>query len=219
MDIKVLKSLALFRGINEDMINKMLAEVRLRKKHFDKKEVIHQQGQAYSSLYIVVKGYCQGEMSRSGGKVLKVEEFHAPNAIAPGILYAPRNLLPVSLVAVNPVDILVIPREDVFHFWMKNEIFLKNFMEDISEKIFLLSHRLEILSFTTIKGKIAQYLLSQKKSRFVLQSSMDDLAQFLGVTRPSLSRSMSELVEEGIIQKESKIITILDHSALDEMLF
>ena len=63
-----------------------------------------------------MRGYCQGEMSRSGGKVLKVEEFQAPDAIAPGILFALQNSLPVSLLAMNDVDIYSIQKKMYFIF-------------------------------------------------------------------------------------------------------
>lgn len=219
MDINIFRVLALFRNINEDDIERLISQVRIRKKIYEKRQLIHHQGLEYSSLYIVSRGYCQGEMSRSAGKVLKVEEFHAPDAIAPGILFSPRNNLPVSLVAANDVEIYSIPKEDIFAYWFKNETFLKNYMEDISDKIFLLSSRLEILSFSTVKGKIARYFLSQDKNEFLLKTSLDELAQYLAVTRPSLSRSLSELVESGLITKQKKLITILDQNALEELLY
>jgi CRP-like cAMP-binding protein len=44
------------------------------------------------------------------------------------------------------------------------------------------------------------------------------LADFFGVARPSLARSLSEMVQEGIISINKKEYTILDFKRLREQL-
>ncbi len=207
-----------FQGIPVEEIQKLFESVRMKSRNYSKKQVIHHQGIEYNQLLFVSRGKCQGELDRSSGKILIVEEFPAPAAIAPGILFARNNHLPVSLVAATDVEMISVPKEDVFGVWFRNEKLLSNFLSDISEKIFLLSRRLEILSFTTIRAKLAWFFLSRGRESFVLQSSLDELARYLGITRPSLSRSLAELTTQGLIQKDKRQIRILNRPALEALL-
>lgn len=209
---------ALFSGMEPAEIQALFKAVRTRSRRFMKRQVLHQQGMSYNQLFIVSRGRCQGELNRASGKVLIVEEFPAPCAVAPGILFARENNLPVSLVAATDCEILSVPAEDVFQVWFRHERFLRNFMADISEKIFLLSRRLEILSFTTIRAKLAWYCLSRGRESFEMQNSLDELARYLGITRPSLSRSLAEMEAEGLLKKERRRITLVDTAGLKAIL-
>ena len=44
--------------------------------------------------------------------------------------------------------------------------------------------------------------------------SIEELAQYFGVARPSLSRVIADMQAEGLIEKDKNIYTILDLSAL-----
>jgi CRP-like cAMP-binding protein len=74
------------------------------------------------------------------------------------------------------------------------------------------------LSFTTIKGKLAQYLLDLSRQsgsgRIFLPHSQSQLAELFGVARPSIGRAMGALNQEGIIRAEGKKVEILDHAGL-----
>lgn len=83
-------------------------------------------------------------------------------------------------------------------------------------------HTKELLSFQTIKGKIAHFILQMLvrsgKDEFVLEKSQNELAEMFGVTRPSLSRALRELHSESIIKVDGKNIKILDKNRLSRLL-
>jgi CRP-like cAMP-binding protein len=75
-----------------------------------------------------------------------------------------------------------------------------------------LSDKLYFLSFKTIRQKIANYLLKlpAKEGVVTLDRSQNSLAEYFGVTRPSLSRELANMQEEGLIEMERKTIRILN---------
>ena len=99
---------------------------------------------------------------------------------------------------------------------------LVNFVDIVSSRGQFLSSKIKFLSFTTIKGKLAQYLLdlSGKSGslRFSLPRSQSQLSELFGVARPSIGRAMSELNHDGIIRTEGKEVTILDPARLTGLL-
>jgi len=99
---------------------------------------------------------------------------------------------------------------------------LANYLNAISNRAQFLSSKLWFLSFRTIREKVAQYLLSltqeSKSDKVVISKSQGELAEFFGVTRPSLARVFSEMEQEGFITVERKEITIKNRKGLLDML-
>jgi CRP-like cAMP-binding protein len=74
-----------------------------------------------------------------------------------------------------------------------------------SNRAYFLSERLKFLSTKTIKGKLAQYILTiADNADFAMEMTQTELAEYFGVARPSLSRSLSEMVSEEIITLKGK---------------
>jgi len=103
----------------------------------------------------------------------------------------------------------------------QNNRVLKNFLDAISSRTQFLSNRIRFLSFKTIREKIAHYILAQTgegNDRIFLPQSQTNLADFFGVTRPSLARALHELEKEGIIRVERREITLLNKKKLNTLL-
>lgn len=78
-----------------------------------------------------------------------------------------------------------------------------------------------MLSIKTIKGKIAHFLLEQadvEGNTFRINRNQTELAEFFGVARPSLARSLSEMIEDGVIEVNKKEYKVLDMKKLKELL-
>ena len=90
----------------------------------------------------------------------------------------------------------------------------------ISEKALMLNRKVEYLALISVRQKIATYLLEQykitKSKTFLLPLNRQELAEFLNVSRPSLSREMCRMRDEGIIDFHMSTIKILDLDVLKE---
>ena len=104
----------------------------------------------------------------------------------------------------------------------RSDIILSNFVDNVSNRAQFLTNKIKFLSFTTIKGKIAQYYLdlSGKANSDLIRSphSQSQLAELFGVTRPSVGRAISDLNRAGIIKTEGKEVVLLNKSKLSELL-
>ena len=97
-----------------------------------------------------------------------------------------------------------------------------NYLNIISNQSQFLSTKIKFLSFHSIKGKFAHYIINlsnqSNKKEISLPLSQSKLASLFGVTRPSLSRVIRELNDTKIISAKGKKIKILDETALIEFL-
>ena len=103
---------------------------------------------------------------------------------------------------------------------MNNDLLLVNFLDLISNRSQFLSEKIKFLSFKTIKGKLAHYILQHagKESFFLtLEMTQNELADFFGVARPSVARALGELETEGYIEAKGKKIKITDKDGLSDL--
>ncbi len=88
----------------------------------------------------------------------------------------------------------------------------------ISNRSQFLSEKIKFLNFKTIKNKLAHYILQiaaeKDKTSIVLNMTQNELADFFAVARPSVSRALGELEDEGFIEAAGKNIRILDKKGL-----
>ena len=211
MDIDDLFLCPICRNIPLDEREKFLNELKFKTISFQKGELIAQQGNNVNALYILSKGSVKAEMVSESGSVLNIETIHAPNPLAAAFLFAENNHFPVDVVALDDVEIILISKDAMMKQLLRHEAFLQGFMTYNANRVQFLSERLKLLSTKTIKGKIAQFILARSKGTdFSLEMSQTTLAEYFGVTRPSLSRSIAEMIDEGIISLKRKNGKILN---------
>lgn len=219
MDIDDLFSCPLCRHIPLNERETFLNEIKFKEKFYKKGQRIVSQGDEVDALYILNKGRVKTEMITQSGAVLNIEVIKAPNPLAPAFLFAEENRFPVDVIALEDAEIIKIPKESVMKQLSGNEKFLNAYMTFNSGRTHFLSERVKLLSLKTIKGKLAYYIMERAKNRhFVMEMNQTELAEYFGVARPSLARSLSEMVEEGIIRLDKKEGDILDLDTLKELI-
>jgi len=205
-------------NIPVDEREKFINELKFKTVSFKKGELIAQQGNYVNALYILSKGSVKAEMVSESGSVLNIETIHAPNPLAAAFLFAENNHFPVDVVALEDVEVILISKDAMMKQLVSHEAFLQGFMTYNANRVQFLSERLKLLSTKTIKGKIAQFILARTKGAdFSLEMSQTTLAEYFGVTRPSLSRSFAELIDDGIITLKRKNGKILDPAKLKRL--
>ena len=112
----------LFSGMTEDEIEDLLKGNGYRTKKFIKDTVIMLQGDAYNDLFVVMNGTVSSEISDPAGKRVKLEIFTRSSIIAPGILFAIDNTLPVTIIAETDFSLLSISKETVISILQTNEM-------------------------------------------------------------------------------------------------
>ena len=220
--IDLLGDCTLFRGMSSTEISSVLSGHLGRIKNYPRDTLIAQAGDEVRFLLILLQGSVKGEMIDYTGKVIKIEDIAPPRPLAPAFMFGSRNRYPVNITSAEETKVLSIPRDSFLLMLQESEKVLVNFINIISSRGQFLSSKIKFLSFTTIKGKLAQYLLDisvQKASEsFVLPHSQSQLSELFGVARPSIGRAIGEMNQEGILRTEGKRVVILDQARLTSYL-
>jgi CRP-like cAMP-binding protein len=92
-----------------------------------------------------------------------------------------------------------INREAFFDFMQQEPTVLRAFLEELSAKGRFLSGKMRSFAVKGLKNRVVEYLESHDSI-----ISVADVAQQLGATRPSLSRLLSDMLDEGLVVKDGK---------------
>jgi CRP/FNR family transcriptional regulator, dissimilatory nitrate respiration regulator len=220
MDYSLLSNAPLFKGMTPDNIEIILTNVPFRVKKFQSGSMISQSGEPVNALIIVINGVVKGEMADYAGRVIKIEDIPAPGALASAFMFGNRNRFPVNVITVTDGELLLIEKPDFLKLLMKYDSLLVNFLDMISNRSQFLSEKIKFLNFKTIKGKLANYILQKAGKDLIsvtLGMTQNDLADFFGVTRPSVARALGDLKNEGYIEAKGKNIKIIDKKGLADL--
>lgn len=198
-----------------------LDDLKCSVKAYSKNELIIRQGDVCDALYMLTLGSVKTEMITENGNILGIEIIKAPRPLAPAFVFSDNNRFPVDVTALEEVEIMKVPKSEIMRLMVTNPDFMSSFMTHNANRTQFLTNRLQLLSIKTIKGKLAHFLMENSKGdgkSFEINRNQTELADFFGVARPSLARSLSEIVQDGIISINKKEYTILDSKGLRELL-
>ncbi len=207
----------ILKGVAPDNLLNLFSKLQFQIKSYQKDEVLAIQGDEVNRLMIIIEGSARGEMTDFSGHIIKIEDVAAPKPLAGAFLFGNDNRFPVDVLANEPLKVLIIYRDEFLKLLRMNEIVQMNYLNLVGSKAQFLSRKIKFLSFKTIKGKIAHYLIGLKPDQngtIHIPSSQQELADLFGVARPSVARALGELEQEGLISAQNRTVDILDKPGL-----
>jgi CRP/FNR family transcriptional regulator, dissimilatory nitrate respiration regulator len=208
----------LFKNLSLEEIELAFINKHFRIRNFESEQFAVQAGDICNDLPLLISGNIRGEMADYSGRVVKIEDIKAPAVLASAFIFGPENKFPVDIIANEPSTILFIAKESIIKIFQENHNIMLNFLNDISNRAQFLTKKIRFLAFKTIREKLAQYIVEMSRNQnsdvVLIPITQSKLADFFGVARPSLNRTIRELEMESIIKAERNQIIILNKQML-----
>lgn len=209
----------LFRDLTEAHIRRILEETPLKKAIFSPGEIIYYEGQVCDSLAIINQGTVDVRHLLSSGKEIALALLHAGDVFGEALLFGKNPKVPITLSAAEQCEIYFIHKSHLLGYLFQDRTVSANFLSLLSDKIFLLNERIRLLGLDSIRKKIIWFLLRQSKDDLIkIPFNREGMARHLAVPRPSLSRELAKLKEEGLLDYHSQEFHLLDREALESEL-
>lgn len=223
--IEVLKRSSLCNGLkDEDMIRllkKQYAKIRV----FKKGERIFNEGDPPQYLLLLLSGNVIIAKETVSGKRMVLTQIRNAGELF-GEIYAFMGLPCYSMYAetMEQTTILLIEQSIFSHNTIdSNEeitILRNNLLTVFAQKAYLMNQKLQVLGSASVREKIVRFLIEQQNDskNIKLHLSREEMADWLNVTRPSLSRELGNMAKEGIIRINGCNLVILDQEKLEKYL-
>jgi CRP/FNR family transcriptional regulator len=224
--IQNLTAVNLFKEIPEDDCVKLMPLFKSRS--FKKNHtLIFENELSNDDIYIIRSGIAKVYRIQQDQEL--IFNFHLPGDVVgevEAICGGAPNYRMASVEAVEPVVAWVIAGSDFRHIMDTYPIVWKNAYRVLVERLRVMNRKIRSLAFDDLRTQTANLLLdlydncgvSQGNERIInLKLTQGLLADLLGVTRESVSKIMSELKRERVIEMRQKFICILDMVQLEHL--
>jgi CRP/FNR family transcriptional regulator len=175
-------------------------------------------------MYVVESGHIRIFKSSSGGRehVLSVD---GPGSSVAELPVFDGGSYPASAAAVDDATLLFVSKQDFHALCLAHPQVTLKVLRVVGARLRRLVGIIEELSFTTVRHRLASFLLrlAQKEGKrasegiqVALPASNQELASQIGTVRELVSRNLSRLQAEGMLQLDGRHVLILDLKALEE---
>jgi len=212
----------LFAGMTQHELREVLDCVSPSVVSFDKGEIIALGGQPIAGVGLLLAGEALITREDSAGNRAVMAAAGPGEVFGEMAALSGQRVWPATVTAQTGSTVMFIPPEKFTGTCARacpgHRLLAANMLRIVSQKALMLGRKLEYLSMKTLRGKIAAFLLEQAARAgtltFMMPMNRDQMAGFLNVSRPALSREMARMRHEGLIEFHRSSAKIKDPAAL-----
>jgi len=179
-------------------------------------------GEKFDSFGLLLQGEATVNKENASGSRFIMTRLKPGDMFGEALVFTDQAHWPSTIQAQTDCKVMFLARNSITGICEKlcpwHRTLINNMLRIVSEKAVILNRKVEYLTTPSVRAKISKFLLEQyKKSRsitFMLPMNRKELAEFLNITRPSLSRELCRMRDEGIIDFHMTSIKILDLNKL-----
>ncbi|NTV89921.1 MAG: Crp/Fnr family transcriptional regulator [Clostridiales bacterium] len=215
----------LFQGMIPGEVEGMLECLKPSMKRVRRNEYIALAGEGFTGLGIMLSGEAVVSRENASGSRVVMTHLEPGDMFGEMFAFSSQAKWPVNVQALTDSDAMFLSRDKIVGTCGKacewHQGLILNLMSIISEKALMLNKKLEYVSIRSMRGKLSTYLVEQHKrsggNSFMLPMKRDELADFLNVSRPSMSRELGRMKDEGVIDFHRSAVRITDLDELKRM--
>lgn len=217
--IDQISSIPLFNGLPADHIDDfaMIAVENL----FTKGEIIFSEGEQADGFYVVCTGRIKiFKLSPEGRE--QILHIFGPGEVFGEVPVFSGKKFPASAEAMEKSRILFFPRDALISLIEENPAIALNMLAVLSMRLRRFTSMIDDLSLKEVPGRLAKhflYLSEQKEgaSDLELNITKGQLASLLGTIPETLSRILTKMSEQGLIESDGRKIRIIDREGIEDL--
>ena len=213
VNLKALTKTEIFAGATEEEVSSML-----KKKKYQKDEIIFHAGDIVSSIGVMLKGNALIENDDIWGNRSVLDYVKEGQIFAETYACALDEKLMVNVIAMSDCEVLFLDVRKILKVCPNACEFHQNLVQNLlvisAQKNLNLSRRIFHTSSKTIRGRLLSYLsyqaMEREKEEFDIPYNRQQLADYLGVDRSAMSNELGKMQKDGLIEVKRNHFRILD---------
>ena len=219
--IKQIKDIGLFQGVSSEKLSLLATQATY--KRFKQGDMVIGEEDPIRSFYVVISGQLKLYRSSTEGKEQTLQLLGPGDPFGLCTAFA-TDSFPASAMAIEESAVLLIPGTVMEATARQEPALLFNIIQILSQRLKDSMTLIESLALKEIPGRLASFLRHSlpkdaggKNTAVELTISQRELAKILGATPEALSRALRKMANDGILSNAGRVITILDHEALEHL--
>lgn len=178
---------------------------------FKKNDVIKNEFEECDSIGYILKGEINIFTSLIDDDKYMITTLHETDLFGESLIFSSKPFYLGTVIATKETNIMFFSKKVIMDKLRTDSLFLDFYLTLISNKSLQIQNRCKVLSQKNIQSKILFHLITEAKntkSIVITIKSKEELASLLNIPRPSLSRELINLKNNGIIDYGKKFITL-----------
>lgn len=208
--LSILKNTLLFVNVAEDDLSDMLNCLSAKTKTFRKDDYIWMAGDPADTVGIVLSGVALIIREDFWGNRAVIDKLESGQIFGEAFSCAQTEHIYVSVMALERTEVLFMDYKKIVTTCSSACIFhvslIKNMLRILGKKNIMLTQKMDFMAKRTIREKLLAYLSSQAMEKrdncFSIPFSRQELADYLATDRSAMSRELSKLRDEGVLEFE-----------------
>lgn len=201
----------LFSTINRETLKNHIENREITVQNFAKRAVVYNHKDLCDTLDLVLSGELVAYSLADNGSVMSMFEFKKDSMIGANLLYGENNAYPLNIYCLSDCRLLRISKNAVSEY-LHDYSFVMTYVKSLSQNSRSMNQKLTMITQKKLRDNILAYLkkqsIIQETDLITLPVSKRELADYLGVQRPSLFRELKKLKDEGVIEVKNRKILI-----------
>ena len=220
--LPLLQTTSLFAGLDAKELSPLLAGLGASVRCYGRGETLIQAGTPNRSAGVMLSGALEAVRPAPDGSAVPITRI-SPGDVFGDVLGGSSLCSPVTVTAETGCEVLLIPYERLLRpdGTPARQQVLQNLVQTISDKYFLLSRRVDLLVLKTLRAKVCAYLVGEAdragRLTFTVPFTRIQLADYLNCDRSALSRELSRMQQDGLLETYRSSFKLLDLPALRQM--
>ena len=217
--LPLLQSTSLFAGISAGELRPLLSELGACIRSYGRGEALVQAGAPSRRVGVVLTGSIEAYRPAPGGVRIPIAQVE-PGGVFGDVLGGSSLSSPVTVLAAAPCEVLLLPYERLLlsDGSPAHQRVVQNLVRTISDKYFALDRRVELLICKSLRARISLWLLDEAhragSDTFTTPLTRAGLAEYLNCDRSALSRELSRMQHDGLIETWRSSFKLLDKDRL-----
>ena len=206
----------------EEMLKHVLEKSRTRT--YKRKQSIYHQGDEPYFLMYVLEGKVRAYLYHDDGREFISNIYKAGDFFGHEFIFG-REVYNHSTETFEDTRIAQISRDDFLELMQNHSSIARKFISLMSREIIYKNQQLSNLAYDSVRKKVANALIrmahktvsSPQIDDCLIRASRDNLSALAGTANETISRMLSDFIEEGLISKEGNAIRIHSIKKLKEI--
>jgi CRP-like cAMP-binding protein len=203
----LLSQCPLFEGIDKAELDKLLNCLSAVWKKYEKGDYVFMAGGKFNTVGVILSGCIHLVQDDFWGNRSIIARFDPPESFGEAFSFGEKEYLPISIMAVEQSDILLINCKKIISTCSSacgfHTVVIRNIIRNMAQKNSMLIKKIEHITRRTTREKLLSYLSSYarqtKSSAFEIPFNRQELADYLSIDRSAMSAELCRMRDDGIL--------------------